>query len=210
MRRGAIAIAVSSAVVAAALLYWLLRPAPSPPWLVGMRAGWRPFPAKDPPFLTADAAATCRRITDDIQFRPFWGVSEVEQLERIIIAGFPSWPLTKASTRQELSAYFAFSSAMLALCLRIETNAPMSPEARERVVNLLRREMYEAVPMRRSDGASALITSGQIESPEIRAEVERLLKDEDDDVAQTVHRRLAEYDRLKARKKILEDRGGGT
>lgn len=188
----------SSAAVGASLMFWLLRPSEAP-WMSEFAdPQWR-FPERTPPTMTEEAAARCRRIQNDLLLRRVWGEAEIQEIERIIHAGYQrSDPGRRIVDKDRISTRMVFDAAFLALWNRLDHEQSMTPEARARGVKIVLDETVAEYPDRRRTGAGVLISTKLVEDPSIRAAVESLLKDEDDQVAEIVALRLAEYDRQKA------------
>lgn len=155
-----------------------------PPWRADLAQ--HRYPDTDPAFMLKGDAEICRRIDNDLLLRRFWYAREMDEIEAVIHRGYEPGD---ASGEQR------FLTAFLAACQRYEAGAPMSRSVQLRVVKMLRAETCEAEPERRVNSAMVLIGNRLIDRPEIRGDVEALLKDPDPDVAEIVAMQLAEYDR---------------
>ncbi|MBL8745108.1 MAG: hypothetical protein JNK58_01995 [Phycisphaerae bacterium] len=183
---------------AAVMAYLLLHRPSTPEWLRDVsNPVWR-FPEHTPKAMTAESSAVCRRVQNDLMLRPLWGEAEMVEIETIINRGYPRPLADPDQSVEERSKFFEYSSAFLALWNRMRNDAPMTPEAKAHGIRILRAEVYAEFPERRKDGGLALIETRLIENPDIRAEVERLLHDEDPVVAEVIGLQLGEYDRRSA------------
>jgi hypothetical protein len=190
-----------AALLAGVVVFWALR-REDPEWLrEASDPQWR-FPAHTPKTMTDESAAVGRRIQNDLMLRPLWGKAEIDEIERLLVKGYPrslhDQSPENRETREEFSARNNYTSAFLALWNRLDNDAPMTPEARQRGIELVLNELSAEFPERRRNGGLALIDTKLIEDPAIRAEVDRLLKDEDANTAEVIALQLTEYDRRRA------------
>jgi len=144
----------------------------------------------------------------EIAQRPLWDVADVDELWKIYgryDRDLRSYP--KDIPRSESIPILVAMTASYYLEMRFEGDTPFTPAARERYMSLLVEDLFSPVAGRRSDSALGLILgTGTLEEPGIRAQVERLLDDPDEEVRKVVALQLGYHDEAKRRQSSLDER----
>lgn len=166
-----------------------------PAWLVWLDQAVPRFTPSPTTVLPADAQAEQARIINDVLRRRTWTLAEVNDLAAIVRRGYPV-PMRSDRRLQghEFGQAMVYLSASTALIARLEAGAPMTAEARAAIVNVLLDELDAEFPERRQHAAVALVATGLIRDPLVRARVERLLDDPDAETAEIVALQLSYFD----------------
>lgn len=197
-RRDLVAAAcVAAAAVMALLAFLRLGMHGSPPvWLAELD---RQEPMeRGPPEMFPDAYWNeCQYIEMDIERRPMWGDSEVDELIDHLNARYPEDTFTKEGrTPDKLGQAWVWEAAMGSVYHRLRYDGPVEPVARTRLIQWLTdRGLSDPDYSRVTRIADALVSARLIEDPAIRAKVEALKAHPDPEVGSTVGRWLEWYDR---------------
>lgn len=193
-RRRWILIGIGGGLAAALFGAVAVRANKPPPWMADLDRGFPRIEQLSPSFLP-ESRDRQMFIRNELLRRPLWDVKEVEYLRAIIRVGYPR-PFQEGNlNREEMSLFFDFTASTLAMDARILTKAPISVAARELIIQTMVNELEAEFPERRRSAADSLLEYGAVEHPKIRAAVERLFEDEDEQTAQTVASHVASYDR---------------
>lgn len=141
-----------------------------------------------------------RFLWADVLRRESWGAEEVRTLAAVVDRQPIDFMFRDDAPLEQIKAHRAASEAIDVIQARFVSRAPIDVDAQDALVDVMLGHSKKADVWSRLQSTSALVYSGLVEIPRVRARLEVMCTDPHPDVAANARRQLHAYDERKARR----------